>query len=299
MTTDSWGHACVRFPRRWVPACSPWQPPSARSRVSGGRGQRGDRAPPAAAARPGFSYGTDSWPVTVTGTAPVPGARHSAAATAATWAWPGTGRAPRGARPATSSPGRRPTRPGERQLHHVPRRHRHRRLLVHGRSRRRPALERHHRRGLPTGAQLQASRRARGDQGQVHPLPGGLGRHRAAGHRARPGQRLEQRLHLAVQRRGQAVSASRRSSTGRSSTGSPPTSPSHSTYKVGVYSSPTIWPSIFGTGARTLPSRTPTSGPTGRRPANLSAAPTGWCLHGTSTVRAVLRRADHRRASTR
>src|ERR1035441_8176903 len=36
-------------------------------------------------------------------------------------------------------------------------------------------------------------------------LPGRLGRHRAARHRARPRQRLEQRLHLAVQRRGQAV----------------------------------------------------------------------------------------------
>jgi hypothetical protein len=56
----------------------------------------------------------------------------------------------------------------------------------------------------------------------------------------------------------------------------------HSTFKVGVYSAPTIWSSIFGTGSyASIPNTyewtyTPES-------SHLSAAPTGWCLHGTST----------------
>ena len=41
----------------------------------------------------------------------------------------------------------------------------------------------------------------------------------------------------------------------------------HSSYKPGVYSAPGVWQSIFGTGsAVTATSRTPTSGPTSRRP---------------------------------
>jgi hypothetical protein len=57
---------------------------------------------------------------------------------------------------------------------------------------------------------------------------------------------------------------------------------SHSKDKVGVYSAPTIWPRIFGTGQYATLTNTYewTYWPETR---NLSAAPTGWCLHGTST----------------
>jgi len=56
----------------------------------------------------------------------------------------------------------------------------------------------------------------------------------------------------------------------------------HSKYKVGVYSAPTIWGSIFGTGsAASIPNTYEwTYWP---ETANLAAAPTGWCLHGSST----------------
>jgi hypothetical protein len=56
----------------------------------------------------------------------------------------------------------------------------------------------------------------------------------------------------------------------------------HSKFKVGVYSSPTIWGSIFGTGsAASIPNTYEwTYWP---ETANLAAAPTGWCLHGSST----------------
>jgi len=56
----------------------------------------------------------------------------------------------------------------------------------------------------------------------------------------------------------------------------------HSTYKVGVYSSPLIWPSIFGTGVYgNIPNTYEwTYSP---ETANLAAAPSGWCLRGTST----------------
>jgi hypothetical protein len=57
---------------------------------------------------------------------------------------------------------------------------------------------------------------------------------------------------------------------------------SHSQYKVGVYSSPGIWTSIFGTGPDSLIPNTyewtyqaDTS--------SLSRVPDGWCLSGTKT----------------
>jgi hypothetical protein len=56
----------------------------------------------------------------------------------------------------------------------------------------------------------------------------------------------------------------------------------HSKFKVGVYSSPTIWSSIFGAGsAASIPNTYEwTYWP---ETSNLSAAPTGWCLHGSKT----------------
>ena len=56
----------------------------------------------------------------------------------------------------------------------------------------------------------------------------------------------------------------------------------HSKYKVGVYSAASIWTSIFGTGTA---SQIPNTYEWTYLPetANLSAAPVGWCLRGTST----------------
>jgi hypothetical protein len=57
---------------------------------------------------------------------------------------------------------------------------------------------------------------------------------------------------------------------------------SHSKYKVGVYSSASIWANIFGTGTASLIPNTyewtylPET-------SHLSAAPVGWCYRGTST----------------
>ena len=57
---------------------------------------------------------------------------------------------------------------------------------------------------------------------------------------------------------------------------------SHSGYKVGVYSAPQVWRSIFGTGAASLIPNTYewTYWP---ETSNLKQYPAGWCLHGTST----------------
>jgi hypothetical protein len=57
---------------------------------------------------------------------------------------------------------------------------------------------------------------------------------------------------------------------------------SHSTYKVGVYSAPQIWSAIFGTGTdASIPNTYEwTYLPETSR---LSAAPSGWCLPGSST----------------
>jgi hypothetical protein len=56
----------------------------------------------------------------------------------------------------------------------------------------------------------------------------------------------------------------------------------HSAYKVGVYSAPSVWTSIFGTGTASLIPNTYewTYWP---ETSNLSLHPYGWCLHGTST----------------
>jgi hypothetical protein len=57
---------------------------------------------------------------------------------------------------------------------------------------------------------------------------------------------------------------------------------SHSKFKVGVYSSPTIWSRIFGTGSyASIPNTYEwTYWP---ETSNLAAKPSGWCLHGSST----------------
>ena len=57
---------------------------------------------------------------------------------------------------------------------------------------------------------------------------------------------------------------------------------SHSGYKVGVYSAPQVWRSIFGTGAASLIPNTYEWTYWPETP-NLKQYPAGWCLHGTST----------------
>lgn len=56
----------------------------------------------------------------------------------------------------------------------------------------------------------------------------------------------------------------------------------HSKYKVGVYSSPSIWTSIFGTGSDSLIPNTYEWTYIGDT-SSLSRVPNGWCLSGTST----------------
>ena len=276
------GSRCARLPRRWVLAYSPRQRPSARLRVPRRGGDRGH-------SRDRILLRDRQLARVRHGQRPVHRSRSSAAATAATWAWRGTGPAGVAARPATSSPGRRQRQPGERELRQVPHRRRRRRLLVHGRPRRRPALERHRRRGYQLG-RAPGGADAGGDQGQVHPVPGDLGRHRDAGDRPRAGQRLEQRLHLAVQRQVKQVGVP--AAVDRAElNGFAAYITSHSKFKVGVYSPRRSGPSIFGTGtAASIPNTYEwTYWP---ETSNLAAAPTGWCLHGVDDVRAVLRRAD-------
>jgi hypothetical protein len=56
----------------------------------------------------------------------------------------------------------------------------------------------------------------------------------------------------------------------------------HSSYTPGVYSSPLIWSSIFGTGsASSIPGIDEWTYSTGTR--NISPPPIGWCVPGTST----------------
>jgi hypothetical protein len=56
----------------------------------------------------------------------------------------------------------------------------------------------------------------------------------------------------------------------------------HSSYKVGVYSAPSVWTSIFGTGSSSAVTNwyewtyAPFT-------SSLSRVPSGWCLAGTST----------------
>ena len=75
-----------------------------------------------------------------------------------------------------------------------------------------------------------------------------MGRHRAAGDRARARQRLEQRLLLALQRARDR--STRPGDVDRAEfNGFANYITAHSTYKVGVYSSAPVWNSIFGTGS--------------------------------------------------
>jgi hypothetical protein len=58
----------------------------------------------------------------------------------------------------------------------------------------------------------------------------------------------------------------------------------HSNYAVGVYSSPAVWTSIFGTGSASIISNVDIDEWTYEpETASLSAAPSGWCLRGSSS----------------
>jgi hypothetical protein len=59
---------------------------------------------------------------------------------------------------------------------------------------------------------------------------------------------------------------------------------SHSTYKVGVYSSSPVWNSIFGTGsAGSIPNTYEWTYLPETKTVDYSTQPTGWCLHATKT----------------
>ena len=98
---------------------------------------------------------------------------------------------------------------GRHQLHQVRSGHRHRGLLVHGRTRRRPWLQRDRRRGRRLGRAAGGADAGQHGQGARH-LPGRVHGHRTAGGGARIRQRLGGRLQLAVQRAGKAPRHARR-----------------------------------------------------------------------------------------
>jgi hypothetical protein len=59
---------------------------------------------------------------------------------------------------------------------------------------------------------------------------------------------------------------------------------SHSTYKVGVYSSSPVWNSIFGTGsAGSIPNTYEWTYLPETKTVDFSTQPTGWCLHASKT----------------
>ena len=188
-------------------------------------------------------------------------------------------------------------RPGEHQLHQVPRRHRHRRLLVHGRPRRRPALERHHRRRRPTWGALQAARTLTAIKGRTVTYPVVWADIELPGIAPAPDNGWNSVYTSPCSEHVSAEPTSRRPSTGRSSTGSRPTSPRTPRTRSASTPRPRSGTASSGPAARHA-SRTPTSGPTCPRPRTCRRAPpAGAC---TARRRApVLRRADRRRASTR
>ena len=126
---------------------------------------------------------------------------------------------------------------------------------------------------------LAAMKKPQGD------LPGGVGRHRAAGDRAGPRQRLEQRLLLALQRARDTEHSVPATVDRAEFNGFANYITSHSTYKVGVYSSAPVWTSIFGTGsAGEHPEHLRVDLPAGDLERSTSSTePTGWCLHDSKT----------------
>ena len=243
----------------------------------------------------GFAYGTDSWPVTGHRQRPVQGAGHRQQLQRLHGHGGQLGAHREAARPATSSPGRRPT-PARRT-----RTTSSTTSASASASTGTWAAPASTRTGTappprPTTGASAGALGARGDQGQVHPLPGDLGRHRAAGDRSRPGQRLEQRLHLAVQRSGQAGLRAR----GRRPGGVQRVRGLHHR-ALHVQGRRLLGPDDLASHLRhraaTPASRTPTSGPTRRRPRTCRPRrPAGAC---TARRRAPSSSAGRpRRAST-
>ena len=154
---------------------------------------------------------------------------------------------------------------------------------------RRSALERHHDGGVRVG-RAAGRGRAHGDEEPQGHLPGGVGRHRAAGDPASPRQRLEQRLLLPLQRARDTAPPSRRTSTGPSSTASRTTSPRTRSTRSASTPRPRSGPASSAPAPRRA-SRTPTSGPTCRRPRHVLDRAHRLVPAQLEDVRAVLRRA--------
>ena len=246
------------------------------------RGNRVDRGPRRASRQePGSATGPTA------GRCPSPApartrSRSPAATTAATWAWRGTGRAPRGARPATSSPGRRPT-PARR----TPTSAKYDSASATGVYwyMGGPGVDPHWN-GTTTEAyqwgKLQASWALACDQGQVHPLPGALGRHRAAGIAPAPDNGWNSVYTSpcsgVVRQSGVPAVIDRSVLTGFAS---------YLTVALHVQGRRLLRPDDLAADLRHRP-RTPAipnmyEWTYSAGDPNLSAAPTGWCLHGTST----------------
>ena len=211
------------------------------------RGSRGSGLGPSPrTARSGFGYGTDSWPVSVTGKA-----RTTSPSSAAGYGgymgmagnWARTEGCKTGNFLAWSSAN---GAPGEHELHQVRHRHRHRRLLVHGRPRRRPALERHHRGGLQVGRAAGVVG-ARGDEEQRIPYPVVWADIELPGIAPAPDNGWNSVYSSPCS--GASVQRSVPANVDRAEfNGFATYVTSHSKYKVGVYSSAPVWTSIFGTG---------------------------------------------------
>ena len=153
----------------------------------------------------GFNFGTDSWP-TSRSPARLPTVTRSwAATTAVTSAWSGTGRAWKGARPGTSSTvsySNRDQANTDYNTYHIG-------IgtaaywYMGG-----PGVDPHwngtYRRSGQLGRAAGVADMLTAVKCAGHHVSGAVGGHRKAGHRARPGQRLDQRVHLTVQREGQA-----------------------------------------------------------------------------------------------
>ena len=231
---------------------------------------------PAGDGPPGFWWGTDSAMVSVPGRRRT-ACRSSVAPTAATSGCPGTGRTgwAAAARTLPRLLGDQQCA-GAHQLPDLPQGRRQRRVLVHGRARRRPALERDGREAYAWGAQ-QAARALIDIANGASSLPGRLDGHRDSGHWARApttaGTRCTPRACSGKVKQQHILAAS----TGPTSTGSAATS-RRTPLPTGVYSAPSVWASIFGTG--TASGCIPNTDEWTYEPetTNLGNAPIGFCL---------------------
>ena len=233
---------------------------------------------------PGFWYGTDSATIPITSRAALPGTRRQRQATVRRLHRDGRELVPlvRLRRRAGLVGGGQQGR--EHQLQHVSQGHRHRRLLVHGRSRVDPHYTGTTAEASAWGAaQAAKTLRAIGGRSVTYKvvwmdveLPGNAPNYTPA-----PDNGWNNVYTSTCSGRVRtpfvAASLDRAVLNGYSSYLT-----AHSSYTPGVYSSPLIWSSIFGTGsASSIPNLDEWTYTNGTR--HISPPPIGWCVPGTST----------------